>query len=105
MLSAVKVPALFTHYLRMTDEASGILLDATSDHRAPRVRALVAGTGQRLDDVSLPTMGHSCPRSGPPGVLRHALVVDRLALDLSRSRVEAAADQSSERRPPITIRT
>ncbi len=59
MLTAVKVPVLFTHHFRMVDEQSGVLLGATSDLQAARARDLVASTGHPCEYVSLPSMGHS----------------------------------------------
>jgi len=59
MLSAVRVPVLFTHHFHATDEASGVLLGASSDLQAARVRELVAGAGNAIEYVSLPTMGHA----------------------------------------------
>lgn len=59
MLAAVRVPVLFTHHFRAIDEASGWLLGASSDLQAAKVREIVAGTGNPIQYVSLPEMGHS----------------------------------------------
>jgi len=59
MLSSVRVPVLFTHHFRMEDPSTGRLLGATSDLQAGAVRELVAGTGNPIDYISLPEMGHS----------------------------------------------
>jgi pimeloyl-ACP methyl ester carboxylesterase len=58
MLSAVRVPVLFTHHFRTIDEASGHLIGASSDLQAARVRELVTDAGNAIEYVSLPTMGH-----------------------------------------------
>jgi pimeloyl-ACP methyl ester carboxylesterase len=65
MLASVKVPVLFTHHLRMIDEASGALLGASSDLQAERVRQLVTAAGQPLEYVSLPDMPHSFHGADP----------------------------------------
>lgn len=65
MLRAVKVPVLFTHHLRMVDEATGTLLGASSDLQADRVRQLVTEAGQPVEYVSLPTMAHSLHGTDP----------------------------------------
>jgi hypothetical protein len=63
MLSAVKVPVLFTHHARPVDEMTGHLMGAISDLQADRVKELITATGQSLEYRSFPTMGHSCIRS------------------------------------------
>jgi pimeloyl-ACP methyl ester carboxylesterase len=65
MLSRVQVPVLFTHHFRRVDETSGVLLGATSDLQAARVRELVAGAGQSIEYLSLPTMGHALHDQDP----------------------------------------
>jgi pimeloyl-ACP methyl ester carboxylesterase len=65
MLSAVKVPVLFTHHLRMVDETSGTLLGAISDLQIERVRQLVTGAGNAFDYRSFPQMGHSMHGQDP----------------------------------------
>ncbi len=59
MLSQVKVPVLFTHHFRMTDDGSGGLIGACADPQAERVVQLVRGAGQRITYRSFPTMAHS----------------------------------------------
>lgn len=66
MLSAVRVPVLFTHHFRSIDETSGTLLGASSDLQAARVRELVANAGNAIEYVSLPTMGHAFHDQDPP---------------------------------------
>jgi pimeloyl-ACP methyl ester carboxylesterase len=65
MLRSVKVPVLFTHHFRMTDEATGALMGASSDLQAARVRKLVTDAGQPFEYVSLPTTPHSLHGSDP----------------------------------------
>lgn len=65
MLRSVKVPVLFTHHLRVVDEATGMLLGATSDLQAARVEALVAEAGQPFTKVELPTSAHSLHGTEP----------------------------------------
>ena len=50
MLRAVKVPVLFTHHFRHVDPATGLLMGASSDTQAGRVRELLveAGVAGRL---------------------------------------------------------
>lgn len=59
MLAAVKVPVLFTHHLRVIDEASGALMGACSDPQVDLVRRLVTAAGQPFDLVDLPGVPHS----------------------------------------------
>jgi pimeloyl-ACP methyl ester carboxylesterase len=49
MLSAVKVPVLFTHHARAIDEANGYLFGAASDLQATRACELVTEAGQQID--------------------------------------------------------
>jgi pimeloyl-ACP methyl ester carboxylesterase len=65
MLRSVKVPVLFTHHLRIIDEASGALLGASSDLQVERVRQLVTDAGQPFEYVSLPEMPHSFHGADP----------------------------------------
>ncbi|MGH9008209.1 MAG: alpha/beta hydrolase [Acidimicrobiales bacterium] len=65
MLSAVRVPVLFTHHFRAIDEKSGTLLGASSDLQAAQVRELVANGGGAIEYVSLPTMGHALHDQDP----------------------------------------
>jgi pimeloyl-ACP methyl ester carboxylesterase len=65
MLSAVKVPVLFTHHFRQVDEATGIVRGAISDLQAGRVRALVEAAGQAFDYRSFPQMGHAMHSQDP----------------------------------------
>ena len=65
MLSAVKVPVLFTHHFRRVDDATGIMMGAISDLQASRVRALVEGAGQTFDYRSFPQMGHAMHSQDP----------------------------------------
>ena len=65
MLSAVKVPVLFTHHFRMVDETSGLLMGAISDQQIERVRQLVTGAGNAFDYRSFPQMGHSMHGQDP----------------------------------------
>ncbi|MEV6923697.1 alpha/beta hydrolase [Dactylosporangium sp. NPDC051485] len=58
MLSAVKVPVLFTHHFRRIDESTGALQGAISDLQARRVGELVSAAGQRFDYRSFPQAGH-----------------------------------------------
>ncbi|BBB01433.1 hypothetical protein RVR_8851 [Actinacidiphila reveromycinica] len=54
MLSAVKVPVLFTHRFRHVDETTGRLQGALTDLQARHVRELVTGAGQHITYESLP---------------------------------------------------
>ena len=65
MLSRVKVPVLFTHHFRGTDEASGDEMGASSEAQAARVVELVTSTGQPLSYQSFPQMGHSMHGQDP----------------------------------------
>ena len=65
MLKRVKVPVLFTHHFRKTDERNGAMWGALSDVQANRVRELVEGAGQRFEYRSFPEMGHSMHREDP----------------------------------------
>ena len=65
MLRSVKVPVLFTHHFRTTDEATGALIGASSDLQAERVRQLVTGAGQPFTSVDLPAMPHSLHGADP----------------------------------------
>jgi pimeloyl-ACP methyl ester carboxylesterase len=65
MLRSVKVPVLFTHHLRIEDEATGALLGAISDRQLARVRTLVTEAGQPFEYVSLPEMPHSFHGADP----------------------------------------
>ena len=64
MLASVRVPVLFTHHFHLVDE-TGILLGATSDTQAARIRSRIAETGSPCEYVSLPTMGHSLHGQDP----------------------------------------
>ncbi|TMR93948.1 alpha/beta fold hydrolase [Nonomuraea basaltis] len=65
MLAAVKVSVLFTHHFRMVDERTGHLMGALSDLQAARVQELVTATGNRIDYLSFPQMGHSMHGQDP----------------------------------------
>ena len=65
MLSAVKVPVLFTHHFRMIDEPTGALLGATTDLQVDRVRQLVTAAGQPFEYVDLPETPHSLHGTDP----------------------------------------
>ena len=65
MLSAVKVPVLFTHHFRMVDESTGALMGASSDLQAARAVQLVEEAGQPITYQSHPTMGHSMHGQDP----------------------------------------
>jgi pimeloyl-ACP methyl ester carboxylesterase len=65
MLASVKVPVLYTHHFRTTDEESGALLGAASDRQVEHVRRLVTATGSPFELVSLPTTGHSLHGQDP----------------------------------------
>jgi pimeloyl-ACP methyl ester carboxylesterase len=65
MLSAVKVPVLFTHHFRTTDEATGALMGASSDLQAARIKQLVTEAGLPIEYVSLPATPHSLHGSDP----------------------------------------
>jgi pimeloyl-ACP methyl ester carboxylesterase len=65
MLSAVKVPVLFTHHFRVIDEERMLLMGAISDPQAKRVRELVEAAGQAFDYRSFPSMGHSMHGQDP----------------------------------------
>jgi pimeloyl-ACP methyl ester carboxylesterase len=65
MLRSVNVPVLFTHHLRIVDEATGSLFGAISDLQVERVRTLVTEAGQPFEYVSLPEMPHSFHGADP----------------------------------------
>ena len=65
MLSNVKVPVLLTHHFRMPDEQTGGVRGAMSDIQAKRVRELIEAAGQKVEYMSLPTMGHSLHGQDP----------------------------------------
>ncbi len=70
MLSSVKVPVLLTHHFRMPDEETGGVRGAMSDLQAKRVRELVEASGQKVEYISLPTMGHSLHGQDPDQFVR-----------------------------------
>lgn len=47
MLSAVKVPVLFTHHFRLVEEETGALMGAISDLQARQADKLITAAGQR----------------------------------------------------------
>jgi pimeloyl-ACP methyl ester carboxylesterase len=65
MLSHVKVPVLFTHHQRRIDEKTGLLMGATSDLQARRVREIVEAAGRPIEYKSFPTMGHAMHQIDP----------------------------------------
>ena len=65
MLSAVKVPVLFTHHFRQIEEETGHLQGAISDLQARQVGELVSAAGQRFDYRSFPKMGHHLHNEDP----------------------------------------
>ncbi len=78
MLRAVTVPVLFTHHFRHVDETSGVLMGASSDIQAARVREILGAAGVSVDYRSFEAMGHSMHGQDP------TLFVDTL-LDWTRS--------------------
>lgn len=66
MLSAVKVPVLFTHHFRNIEEETGVLQGAISDLQARQVGKLITAAGQRFDYRSFPAMGHFMHGEDPP---------------------------------------
>lgn len=65
MLSAVKVPILFTHHFRRVDEDTGFLMGASSDLQAKHACAILAAAGIDCQYRSFPTMGHSMHGQDP----------------------------------------
>lgn len=65
MLAAVKVPVLFTHHFRNTDETTGRLQGAISDLQARHVRELITAAGQRINYKSLPDAAHNMNQTDP----------------------------------------
>ena len=65
MLRSVKVPVLFTHHFRRVDEATGVLLGASSDLQAARVCELLREAGVSVDYRSFDEMGHSMHGQDP----------------------------------------
>ncbi|KWX67683.1 alpha/beta fold hydrolase [Mycobacterium sp. NAZ190054] len=65
MLSQVKVPVLFTHHFRMTDDESGTLMGAGTDAQAAGVVELVESSGAPITYRSFPMMGHSMHGQDP----------------------------------------
>jgi pimeloyl-ACP methyl ester carboxylesterase len=64
MLSAVKVPVLFTHHFRVVND-EGWLIGASSDVQAQRAVALIQAAGQEVTYKSFPQMGHSMHGQDP----------------------------------------
>jgi pimeloyl-ACP methyl ester carboxylesterase len=64
MLRRVKVPVLFSHHFRMTNEA-GVLLGAASDLQVGRARGLIEAAGQPFVYRSFPQMGHAMHQIDP----------------------------------------
>ena len=81
MLSAVRVPVLFTHHFHVVDDETGRLIGASSDAQARRVRDLVTAAGQRIDYRSFPDMPHSMheydPKQYVEAVLDFVKTLDR----------------------------
>ena len=65
MLRRVKVPVLFTHHFRHVDPATGLLMGASSDTQAGRVRELLTEAGAPVDYRSFDTVGHSMHGQDP----------------------------------------
>ncbi len=65
MLASVRVPVLFTHHVRVVDEATGTLMGASTDLQARRACELITAAGQPVDYQSFPTMGHSMHGQDP----------------------------------------
>jgi pimeloyl-ACP methyl ester carboxylesterase len=65
MLARVKVPVLFTHHFRMTNETTGILLGAASDLQIARARRLIEAAGQPFVYRSFPQMAHAMHQADP----------------------------------------
>lgn len=65
MLTQVKVPVLFTHHFRKTDEESGYLLGASTDLQARNACRLMREAGQDVTYTSLPDAQHVMHTSEP----------------------------------------
>jgi pimeloyl-ACP methyl ester carboxylesterase len=65
MLSAVKVPVLYTHHFRRIDGATGSLMGAASDLQAARAQEILAAAGVECRYQSFPAMGHSMHGQDP----------------------------------------
>jgi len=65
MLRAVKVPVLFTHHFRRIDPDTGLLMGASSDIQAARVRQVLTDAGVAAEYRSFETMGHSMHGQDP----------------------------------------
>ena len=65
MLRAVHVPVLFTHHLRHVDETTGLLMGASSDTQAARVRQILTDGGVAVDYRSFEAIGHSMHGQDP----------------------------------------
>jgi len=65
MLAATKVPVMMTHHARRVDPTTGNLMGALSDQQAQRAGAIIKGTGQSFDYVSLPDAAHAMHDTQP----------------------------------------
>jgi pimeloyl-ACP methyl ester carboxylesterase len=65
MLSAVKVPVLFTHHFRHVDEATGFLMGASTDLQAKRACSILEAAGVHCQYQSFPQMGHAMHAQDP----------------------------------------
>ncbi|OBB81464.1 hypothetical protein A5760_16390 [Mycobacterium colombiense] len=70
MLAAVKVPVLFTHHFRHTDETTGRLQGAISDLQAHHVCDIITQAEQPIDYVSLPDASHNLHQIDPQAYTR-----------------------------------
>ncbi len=65
MLGAVRVPVLFTHHFRHVEPTTGLLIGASSDLQAERVRSRLTEAGVPVDYRSFESTGHSMHGSNP----------------------------------------
>ena len=65
MLRAVKVPVLFTHHFRIVDEATGVLMGASSDLQVDASGSWSPSAGNAFEYRSFPQMGHSLHGQDP----------------------------------------
>ena len=68
MLRSVGVPVLFTHHVRHVVDSTGLLMGASSDIRAARVREILTDAGVAVDYRSFEAIGHSLHGQDPAPV-------------------------------------
>ncbi|ACT60255.1 alpha/beta hydrolase [Hirschia baltica] len=65
LLSDIKTPMLYTHHMRFEDPQTGLLIGATSDFQASKIKEIALKTGNSFELIDAPDAFHSMHEADP----------------------------------------